>query len=362
MSLFIKAIFIKRPNRFTVECEREGMRFNAYLPNPGRLWELLLPGRELYLKRSSGGLQWTVWAVKRHNDLVCLNTHYVNDIAEELLNKGLFHGYSIKKREVKLNSHRIDFLLTSSRLELFLEVKSCTLYHDGIAMFPDAITLRGKRHIEVLADRGGAILFIIPFPEAEYFLPDFHTDPEFSETLSRYRDKLLIKAVSIKWRGDRDFELIKELEIPWHIYERESKDRGSYILYGRLAENKSLKIGSLGKLDFKEGYYLYTGSAMNSLSSRLRRHMNKNKRFRWHIDYLIPELINLKPIAIRSSEDLECLLSMELNKIYRPVTGFGSSDCHCEGHLYWFKEDPLRDERFIDVLLKYRISRLRRFI
>ncbi|MCX7793893.1 MAG: DNA/RNA nuclease SfsA [Thermodesulfovibrionales bacterium] len=362
MSDLINAIFLRRLNRFIVECERNNRRFKAYLPNPGRLWELLLPGRELYIKQSSGNLFWTVWAVKKDNSIICLHTHYINDIAERLIKEGLFPEYFIKQREVTINSNRIDFLLSSGKKDLLLEVKSCTLYHDGISMFPDAITIRGKRHLELLARMNGAILFIVPFPEAEYFLPDFHTDPEFSETLSRFRNKLIIRAVSVKLNMDMKPEFINELKIPWHIYDRESRDRGSYILYGKLTRDRFFKIGKLGKINFKKGYYLYIGSAMNSLSARLRRHMNKHKRMRWHIDYLVPGLDDLKTIAFRSSESLECLLADELKRISRPVGRFGSSDCGCEGHLYWFTDDPFRNERFINILLKYRISRLRRFL
>lgn len=363
MPELLKAIFLRRLSRFTVECERGGKRFKAYLPNPGRLWELLLPGRELFLSKTSGNLPWTVWAVRREEDIVCLHTHYINCIAEELLKRGLFQGFSIKKREVREGSHRIDFLLTSGDKQLFLEVKSCTLYHDGIAMFPDAVTLRGKRHLELLKEVKGAILFIVPFPGADYFLPDFHTDFDFSGTLYRFRNDLIINAVSVKMNDDMTFEFIKKLEIPWHIYEREAKDRGAYLICGRLLRNRKLEIGSLGKIYFKKGYYLYVGSAMNSLGARLRRHMNKNKIMRWHIDYLIPELGALKPIAIRSSESLECLLSEELGIISdHYIPGFGSSDCECRSHLYWFESDPLRDERFINILLKYRISRLRKLI
>lgn len=143
----------------------------------------------------------------------------------------------------------------------------------------------------------------------------------------------------------------------------EAKDRGSYILYGELVKDISLTVGSLGRLAFKKGYYLYTGSAMNSLRARLKRHINKNKTFRWHIDYLILVLKGLKPIPVRSSEPIECKLSKELkNLYYEEIPEFGSSDCGCNSHLYCTDKDPFQDEKFINVLLKYRISRLMKFI
>lgn len=364
--MFIKASFLRRLNRFVVECLIDGKKSMAYLPNPGRLWELLLPGRTLYLKKEGKELNYTVWATERNGQIICLHTHFTNNVAEEILKKGFVNelkGYTIKTKEIKIGHHRIDFLVGNSFKSLPLEVKSCTLFNDSIAMFPDAVTQRGKKHLETLSSNKGAVLFIVHSPSVKYFLPDFHTDPEFSETLSVLRNKILIKAVSIKWNKELNFEFARELEIPWHVYDREAKDRGSYILCGKLLKDTSLVIGSLGRLNFKKGYYLYIGSAMNSLKSRLKRHMNKNKTFRWHIDYLVPMLDGLKPIPIRASEPLECKLSMELKNLnYEEIPKFGSSDCGCNSHLYHTDKNPLQDEKFINILLKYRISRLMKFV
>ncbi len=362
----IKATFLKRLNRFVVECEKEGKRLRAYLPNPGRLWELLLPGRLLYLKKNRKGFPYTVWATQREGNVICLHTHYTNDIAEIILTKKFIadlKDYTVKAREFRLGNHRIDFLLSNNSRTVPLEVKSCTLFNNSIAMFPDAITERGRGHLKTLAENDGAILFVVHHPDAMYFLPDFHTDPLFSEALAGLRNRLLIKAISIKWFKDMSFEFIRELQIPWHVYDREAKDRGSYILCGILSKDETVKIRGLGKINFKRGHYLYIGSAMNSLNSRLRRHTRKDKTLKWHIDYLIPHLKYLRTIPIRSSESLECILSIELKRISDGyIPDFGSSDCHCGSHLYWNKDNPFQDERFIDMILRYRISRLKGLI
>jgi len=364
--MFIKASFLRRLNRFVVECLINDKKSRAYLPNPGRLWELLLPGRTLYLKEEGKELNYTVWATEKEGQIICLHTHFTNNVAEEILKKGLINelrNYTIKAKEIRLGHHRVDFLLGNNFESLPLEVKSCTLFNDTMAMFPDAVTQRGRSHLKTLYLNKGAVLFIVHSPSVKYFLPDFHTDPEFSKTLSVLRNKILIKAVSIKWDAGMNFEFVGELEIPWHVYDREAKDKGSYILYGKLLKDISLTVGSLGRLTFRKGYYLYTGSAMNSLKSRLKRHMNKNKTFRWHIDYLVPVLEGLKPIPVMASEPLECKLSMELKNLnYEKVPGFGSSDCSCNSHLYHTDKDPFQDEKFINVLLKYRISRLMNFV
>ncbi|MEO0232182.1 MAG: DNA/RNA nuclease SfsA [candidate division WOR-3 bacterium] len=350
-------------NRFTVECKLNNKRIKAYLPNPGRLWEILIPGKIIYLKRIKN--KFKVWAAERNGNIICLDTHYTNNVAREILKKGIiyeFKDYEIKE-EVKIENHRIDFVLKKGKEILPLEVKSCTLLSGEIAMFPDAITLRGKKHLEILAENNGAILFIVHHPDVKYFLPDFHTDPLFSETLWRLRMKIIIKAISIKWNKNENFEFIRELKIPWHVYEKEGKDKGSYIIYGELKRSISLKIGGLGEIFFKKGHYLYIGSSMNSLSSRIKRHLRKKKKLRWHIDYLIHYLENIKPIPIRASEFLECSISKEIEKISDGfIKNFGSSDCRCKSHLYFLKENPFKDEKFLNILLKYRIDRLRKFI
>jgi len=361
----LKAIFIKRLNRFVVNVLLDGRITKCYLPNPGRLWELLLPGKTIYLKETKGhGLPYTVWATERKGAIICLHTHYTNDVAEKLIKNGvIFKEFRIEKKEISTGNHRIDFLIKRNSNSIFLEVKSCTLFQDEIAMFPDAVTERGKRHLEVLAENSGAILFIVHHPQAKYFLPDFHTDPAFSETLYRLKDRITVKAIAIKWTPYMDFQFIRELSIPWHIYEKEAKDRGSYILVGALKEPQEIVIGALGRLKFKKGYYLYTGSAMNSLISRIRRHLRKEKPRRWHIDYLIPYLEDIRAIAIRSNENLECSISESLTSITDDyVKDFGCSDCNCESHLYWMKNKPFNDERFIDIILRYRIERLKAFL
>jgi len=370
-----RAIFIRRVNRFEVECLVDGKIFKAYLPNPGRLWEILLPGKELYLKRSSGSGKhnFTVWAAKRYSAPVLLHTHYTNDVAEQFLRDQMIQelgNFEIKGREIPVKNGRIDFLMESSDgTRLFLEVKSCTLFGDHIAMFPDAVTNRGKRHVEDLARIASenpsvkaGVLFMVHAPHVSTFLPDFHTDPAFSRTLYENRHHLILVSVSIKWDDDLRPSLVKSLDIPWTIYEREAQDKGSYLLLGFLPENLTLSIGSLGKRFFRKGFYVYIGSAMNSLSQRINRHLRRKKSIHWHIDMLTPFLKNLIPLRIESSERLECFIAERLRNIAdATISRFGSSDCRCKGHLFWMISNPLYRESFIKLLIDVRINRLSRW-
>ena len=100
---------------------------------------------------------------------------------------------------------------------------------------------------------------------------------------------------------------------------------------------------------------------MSSLSKRIARHKKKIKKKRWHIDYLTSEADETRPIPIISSNgrELECLLSSSLEKIADyTVTGFGSSDCKCPGHLFYFSQNPMHNPGFIDLIQHYRIEQL----
>lgn len=357
-----KGHFVKRINRFTVKCKINGRTDLAYLPNPGRLYEILLPGKVVYLgENTSGNFSYTVWAAEKNGEIILLHTHFTNRVAEKLIEGGVIpslRGYRIKKREVKLENCRIDFLVEKNGHLMPLEVKSCTFFHMGFAMFPDAVTRRGKEHLEVLAAHGGMVLFVVHSPSVEYFLPNFHIDFSFSETLYRLRKSLMISAVAIKWNREMNFEFVRELKIPWEIYEKEAVDKGAYLLVGKLREERKLHVGGMGEVRMKEGYYIYVGSGMGSLTGRVRRHMRKRKRKRWHIDYLIPYLVEPKVFLFRSSRPLECLISKELEKISEPVENFGASDCRCKSHLYRMEESPLTTENFIEIFLNFQVKNL----
>lgn len=114
-------------------------------------------------------------------------------------------------------------------------------------------------------------------------------------------------------------------------------DKGVYLIIGKLKENKEILIGRIGKIDFKKGYYLYVGRALKNLNKRIARHLRKKKKKRWHIDYFIPYLKDIKLVIIKTDKNLECDIAQELKNLVRSyIKGFGSSDCPCESHLFYF--------------------------
>jgi sugar fermentation stimulation protein A len=365
-----KASYLRRLNRFLIECDYKGKRVRAYLPNPGRLWELLIHGRTLYLAEAPAGraTRYTVLAVERDGIPVLLHTHLTNRVVEELLRRGMIPGLEdarILKPEVSFGRSRFDFLLVAGGRPFVLEVKSCTLYGKEMAMFPDAVTERGRKHLVELAEisRSGTragVIFLVHSPKVRYFLPDYHTDCDFARTLYDNRKDLLVKAVSVEWK--RDLSLgprVRDLEIPWGLLDREAADRGSYILILHLPRRTRIAVGALGEIAFPPGYYLYAGSAKKALRARMARHLRKKKTLFWHIDYLADRCDTPIVIPVRTGADLEHEMAACLQKIAEwSIPCFGASDCPCKTHLFGMKSNPLRHEEFINNIQYFRIDRL----
>jgi Uri superfamily endonuclease len=111
--------------------------------------------------------------------------------------------------------------------------------------------------------------------------------------------------------------------------------KGIYVLIVSVSKNVSIDVGALGTLRFEEGFYCYVGSAQNSLERRIERHLNKNKRKFWHIDYLLAnDAAEVAQVFYKEAgRREECQISKRLVERGIPVIGFGSSDCECKGHL-----------------------------
>jgi sugar fermentation stimulation protein A len=355
-----------------VLCELNGQRVKAYLPNPGRLQELLLPGVLLYLEEASGSkrtLPYTAVAVEREGEIIVLHTHKTNDVVRYLIDEGVIKGldrWCYVRREVTRGKSRFDFLYREGRQEILLEVKSCTLFSKQVAMFPDAVTVRGRRHLNELAGLSTprlrcAVVFLIHWRHAKWFLPDYHTDLEFAKTCLAVRNKVAILPVAVRWLPDFsiDLESVAPIDIPWAVIDREAHDGGSYLVLFKVHERKTISIGKLGSIHFKAGYYIYIGSAKKGLSQRIERHVRSRKKLFWHIDYLRGVAEFHVALPVRSSDNLECEIAKKIKAFAEwEVPGFGASDCVCSSHLFGNGSDPLMDPAFHLVLQHFRMERL----
>ena len=120
---------------------------------------------------------------------------------------------------------------------------------------------------------------------------------------------------------------------------------GSYCLLLFLAQRTRITVGRLGSFEFKRGYYLYVGSAFGpgGVSARVRRHLVRDKRKHWHIDYLRAEATVKAVWADCRDGNMEHQWAKGLLKCSTecdPIHQFGCSDCTCPSHLFYFKRSP----------------------
>ena len=115
--------------------------------------------------------------------------------------------------------------------------------------------------------------------------------------------------------------------------------KGSYILLIRLHQEQTITIGSLKEIYLPYGSYAYVGSAMGGLKSRLNRHLKKDKRPHWHIDYLLQKASISGIILCQAEERIECLIAQALSHQFYSIPGFGSSDCKCRSHLFFSADE-----------------------
>lgn len=200
--------FVTRLNRFTAVVTINDANYSCYLPNPGRLSELLIPGAQVLLIEKQQNKRKTAYdllGIYYQNQWVIVDSRLPNKLVfEALLEKTLkpFSHYRQIRPEVTYRSSRFDFLLTIENDRCFIEVKSCTLAHKGIGLFPDAPTQRGTRHLRELTqalqeEYRASIIFIVQRPDVTIMVPNDKTDPEFGLMLREaYRQGVEIYAYS----------------------------------------------------------------------------------------------------------------------------------------------------------------------
>lgn len=191
----VRARFVDRENRFRVRVRIDQTEDLAYLANPGRLKELLIPGQTVWLSPAMSPARKTDYNLTliEHRDiLVSLDSHLPNRLMTKALRARLIpglEGFHHVESEVPLGKSRLDFLLKNDEgARRWVEVKSVTLVNERVAQFPDAPTQRGRRHLRELIDvveQGdrASVLFVVQREDAVAFSPHDQTDPGFGELL-----------------------------------------------------------------------------------------------------------------------------------------------------------------------------------
>ncbi len=195
-----ESVFISRPNRFLLECRfPDGKTAHVHLPDPGRLRELLIPGRKIWVSPVNKANRKTKWSAALcetpdSKSLVSLNSTLPNYLIKKALTAQAmeeFSGYELTKAEYTMRGSRWDFLLTKTNgTKLLTEVKSVTLVEGNTAYFPDAITARGTKHVKELTaiaqEKGweAAVLFVLQRNDADSIHAAEWIDKKFAEAIS----------------------------------------------------------------------------------------------------------------------------------------------------------------------------------
>ena len=114
--------------------------------------------------------------------------------------------------------------------------------------------------------------------------------------------------------------------------------KGIYVLIIELIQPADIVVGKRGIFSFNAGFYAYIGSALNSLEKRIERHLRKDKKRHWHIDYLMEKAEVQCVICADTDKKVECEITGKLTGIFTGIKGFGCSDCKCRSHLFYSKK------------------------
>jgi sugar fermentation stimulation protein A len=188
---------VRRYKRFLADVVLEtGEKVTAHCPNTGRMDACCEPGRTVYLSVHDNPKRkypYTWEIIRMPTSMVGVNTLIGNRLIYRTLEAGVlteFGDIQTVQREIAVANHsRIDLMLTDQRgSQIYVEVKNCTLVQNGVAMFPDAVTARGLRHIVELqrlraAGHRVVMFYFIQRMDAASFKPADHIDPAYGQQL-----------------------------------------------------------------------------------------------------------------------------------------------------------------------------------
>ncbi|MGI6334046.1 MAG: DNA/RNA nuclease SfsA [Saccharofermentanales bacterium] len=190
------AIFLHRPNRFIAEIELDGRVENCHVKNTGRCQELLIPGVQVWVQEQDSHKRKTKYdliTVQKGDRLVNIDSQVPNKVvARWLPHSGLFGNLAAIHQEFRFGSSRFDFCVEEERQRVLIEVKGVTLEQNGVALFPDAPTMRGVKHLRELVTAveqgyGAVVLFLIQMKNVSRMEPNWQTHSEFGHALTAAR-------------------------------------------------------------------------------------------------------------------------------------------------------------------------------
>ncbi|NTV12672.1 MAG: DNA/RNA nuclease SfsA [Desulfobulbaceae bacterium] len=195
------ATLLRRYKRFLADVQLpDGREITVHCPNSGSMLGCGAPGLAVMISRAVNPdrkYPCTLEMVKVGRTWVGVNTALTNRLVREALEAGLFPElgeiHAIRP-EVKTGHSRLDFRLETAAGTTWVEVKNCSLAEGNTALFPDAVTERGTRHLRELlslrqAGQRAAIIFCVQRDDAEYFAPAAAIDPRYANTLAEVSEQ-----------------------------------------------------------------------------------------------------------------------------------------------------------------------------
>lgn len=191
----VEGIFLERPNRFIAKVLIDGKEETVHVRNTGRCKELLIPGAKIILEDCSHNVnrktKYSLIAVWKANKLINMDSQVPNKVVFDAIEQDHINNISnvsFIKREVTFGKSRFDIYFESGDKRGFVEVKGVTLEKDGISMFPDAPTDRGRKHVLEMIEAvkegyRGIIFFLIQMDKVNLFKLNWEMDPKFSQAV-----------------------------------------------------------------------------------------------------------------------------------------------------------------------------------
>jgi len=206
LGILENGLFVKRLNRFAAIVQINGQETVCHVPNTGRLRELLVEGCMVRVRKAVSPFrktQYDLLLVKYADQWVAIDSHLANKLVyQDMLDKRLkgFENITSIQKEISYGHSRFDIGVVNQGLPWMIENKCVTLVEDDCAMFPDAPTERGRRHLLELmkAQKDGfqcAVFFIVQREDCLFFRPNDRMDEEFGIFLRKaFHQGLLIRA------------------------------------------------------------------------------------------------------------------------------------------------------------------------
>jgi sugar fermentation stimulation protein A len=218
---------VKRYKRFLADVElSDGELVTAHCPNTGSMSGCWEPGAPVQISHSDNPrrkLAWTLERVDMGQGWIGVHTGRTNPVIEEALREAKisqFSDYPEIRREVSHQSQgvrsRFDFMLPGEgKQDVWIEVKNVTLWEGDGLCFPDAVTTRGRKHLQQLAQlceagQRGVMIYALNRPEGDHFRPADHIDPEYGQLLRQVVEESAVELMALRIGHSHDAMAVTE--------------------------------------------------------------------------------------------------------------------------------------------------------